>query len=55
LKSKLGRTLVAMAAGALAPAVPSLVMGDTHAFRMALASACGAVVTAIALHFKSEA
>ena len=54
LASKFGRTLIALAAGALAPAVPALVMGDTLTFRHAIASACGALVAAVALHFKSE-
>jgi hypothetical protein len=52
--SKFGRTVVALAAGALAPAMPALVMGDTHTARIACGSALGAVVAAVALHFKSE-
>lgn len=52
--SKFGRTLVALAVGGLAPAVPQLLMGDVHAFRVAASAAAGAVCTAIALHFKSE-
>lgn len=54
LNSKFGRTLIALALGGLAPAVPQLLMGDVHAFHVALSSAAGAVVTALALHFKSE-
>lgn len=53
--SKLGRTVIALGFGALAPATPALVMGDLNAFRVACSAAAGAVVTAIALHFKSEA
>ena len=55
LASKFGRSCVALAAGVLAPAVPALIMGDTHAFRMALSSAAGGLVALLALHFKSEA
>jgi hypothetical protein len=54
VNSKFGRTVIALGCGALAPAVPALVMGDTHTFRMSLSSALGAIVAAIALHFKSE-
>ncbi len=52
--SKFGRSLIATAAGALAPAIPPLVMGDTHTFRIAVSAACGGVVALVALHFKSE-
>jgi hypothetical protein len=54
LASKFGRSCVALLAGALAPAVPQLVMGDVHAFRVALGSAAGALVALIALHAKSD-
>lgn len=54
LNSKFGRTLIALAVGGLAPAVPQLLMGDVHAFRVACSVAAGAVCTAIALHFKSQ-
>jgi hypothetical protein len=54
LDSKFGRSLIAAAAGALAPAVPPLVMGDTHTFRIACASAAGGLITLVALHFRSE-
>jgi ABC-type enterobactin transport system permease subunit len=47
------QTLLAAGLGAIAPAMPALVMGDTHTFRIALSAAVGAVVTALALHFKS--
>jgi hypothetical protein len=55
VSSKFGRTMIALAAGGLAPALPALVMGDTHTFRIAVGSALGAVATAVALHFKAEA
>lgn len=54
LNSKFGRTLIALAVGGIAPAVPQLLMGDVHAFRVAASAAAGAVCTAIALHFKSQ-
>lgn len=52
--SKFGRTLVALAVGGIAPAVPQLLMGDVHAFRVAASAAAGAVCTAVALRFKSQ-
>lgn len=54
LNSKFGRTLIALAVGGIAPAVPQLLMGDVHAFRVAASAAAGAVCTAVALHFKSQ-
>lgn len=54
LQSKLARTCIALAAGALAPAAGALVLGDFDTVRIAVASAFSAVVAAVALHFKSD-
>lgn len=55
IDSKLGRTLIAVALGAIGPAMPALIMGDVLTFRVALSSAAGSLVAAVALHFKSSA
>ncbi len=49
LNSKFGRSV-----GGLAGAGPAMVMGDIHAGRVALSTTIGALMTLIALHFKSE-
>lgn len=55
IDSKLGRRLISGFLGALAPAVPALVMGDTDTFRIALSSALGALVAGYAAGMNPEA
>ncbi len=52
--SKFGRSCIALVVGGLAGAGPAMVMGDIHAGRVALSTTVGALMTLIALHFKSE-